>query len=71
MDANDLCFLPAVDLLGLIRRREISPVELTEIAIARAEALQPVLNPFATTTFALARERARELEEELARGGPL
>ncbi|MCX7630291.1 MAG: amidase [Geminicoccaceae bacterium] len=71
MDADDLCFLPAVDLLGLIRRREISPVELTEIAIARAEALQPVLNPFATTTFALARERARELEEELARGGPL
>ena len=30
MDQTDLCFTPATQLTGLISRREISPVELTE-----------------------------------------
>jgi len=49
-------------------------VELTEAALARAEALQPVLGAFATLTPELAREQARTAEAELQAGqarGPL
>lgn len=71
LPGEELTWLSALDVLALLRRREVSPVELTELAIARAEALQPILNPFATTTFALAREQARALEAELRRGAPM
>ena len=28
MDPTDLCFTPATDLAGMIRRKEVSPVEV-------------------------------------------
>ncbi len=71
LPAEDLAWLAAVEIRELVRKRALSPVELTEAAIARAEALEPRLNAFATTTFELAREQARALEAELARGGPV
>jgi aspartyl-tRNA(Asn)/glutamyl-tRNA(Gln) amidotransferase subunit A len=58
-----------------IRRREVSPVELTEAVLARIERLNPVLNAFTTL---VARETvlaaARAAEREIAGGawrGPL
>lgn len=71
MSATELCWLSAVDVLALVRRREVSPVDLVDVAIARAEALEPVLNAFVTRTFEEARERAKALEAELVRGGPV
>jgi len=34
--APDLCYLPATEPLALFRRRELSPVELMEVTLARA-----------------------------------
>jgi Asp-tRNA(Asn)/Glu-tRNA(Gln) amidotransferase A subunit family amidase len=46
VDADDLCFTPAVELAGLIRRRALSPVEITRAVLARIERLNPALGAF-------------------------
>lgn len=54
----------------MMRRREVSPVEVLEAHVARADALNPRLN--AVVTFAPdALERAREAERALTSGGVL
>jgi len=58
----------------LIRRKQISPVELTECFLERIKRLQPKLNAFITVTADLARKQARQAEREILRGryrGPL
>lgn len=58
----------------LIRRGNLSPVELTEACLMRIEALNPVLNAFITIARDAALETALELEAELRGGnrrGPL
>jgi len=57
-----------------LRRREVSPVELTAAALDRAEALNGALNAFITITRAEALGQARQAEQALGRGddlGPL
>jgi len=41
---NELCFLPAAELAQRIRRRDLSPVEVTEAYLRRIEARNPVIN---------------------------
>jgi len=58
----------------LVRRRVISPVELTRACLQRIERLNPVLNAFITVTAEQAMAQAREAEAEVQRGrwrGPL
>jgi aspartyl-tRNA(Asn)/glutamyl-tRNA(Gln) amidotransferase subunit A len=58
----------------LIRRRKISPVELTEFFLKRIDRLQPKLNAVLTLTPGLARKQARQAEKEILKGryrGPL
>jgi aspartyl-tRNA(Asn)/glutamyl-tRNA(Gln) amidotransferase subunit A len=58
----------------LIRKKQISPVELTDFFLARIHRLQPKLNAFITVTDDLARKQARQAEREILRGkyrGPL
>ncbi|MCB1019385.1 MAG: amidase [Acidobacteria bacterium] len=62
------------ELSALLRKGEISPVELTEQTLARIEALDPKLNSYITVTPELAREQARTAEQEIRAGnwrGPL
>ena len=62
------------ELAPKIKSREVSPVEITEAALSRAERLQPTLGSFITILHDQARSQARDLEEALARGdyrGPL
>ena len=62
------------ELAPKIRSREVSPVEVVEAALARADRFQATLNSFITILHADARRQARELEAEIARGtyrGPL
>jgi aspartyl-tRNA(Asn)/glutamyl-tRNA(Gln) amidotransferase subunit A len=71
--ANDV-HLTIANLHPLVRRRRLSPVELTDFALARIERLDPQLNAFITVTADLARAHAREAEKEIAGGryrGPL
>lgn len=59
---------------GLIRRRAISPVELTRACLERIERLNPSLNAFVTVTVEEALAQAREAEADVRRGrwrGPL
>lgn len=49
----------ATELASLIRKKEISAAEAVGEAIARAEAVQPLLNILVTDTFAMARSRAK------------
>src|SRR5713101_5133524 len=71
MDATGLCFTPATELRELIRRREISPVELLEAVLARVEAVDPLVHAFATLDADRARAAARAAEVAVARGDEL
>lgn len=55
-------------LSGMIRRRDLSPVELIQFVLDRIERIQPVLNPFITITDDLARIQAKQAEKEIVKG---
>lgn len=58
----------------LLRRRELSPVELVDACLQRIEQLEGKLNAFVTVTAEAARTAARQAEREMAAGaylGPL
>ena len=57
-----------------LRKREVSPVELTKYCLAQIEKLNPILNAFITVTAESALTQARAAEAEILRGnwrGPL
>ena len=63
--------LSAAELRTRIAAKELSPVDLAEAVLARAEALQPVLNCFITLVPEQARTAARKAEDAVMRGEPL
>jgi len=67
---SELAFLSIEQAARLLRRKEISPVELTEISLARIERLNPSLNAFLTVVADRARRQAREAEREILRKRP-
>ena len=70
----DVPFLSIRELGELIRRRKISPVELTESYLERSERIGSRLNAYVTLTWELALEQARTAEREISAGqyrGPL
>ena len=68
---SELWQLPASSLREKIAAREVSPVELTESILARAEKLQPVLNCFITLAGEQALAAARAAEDAVMRGDAL
>lgn len=68
---NELTRLPASVLRAWIAARKVSPVEITEAVLARADELQPVLNCFITLADEQARTAARRAEDAVAKGAPL
>jgi len=54
---------------SLLRRKELSPVELARECLAKIERLNPVLNAFITVTADSALAEARQAEAEIQRGG--
>ena len=66
--------LTIAKLAPLIRRRKVSPVELTEFFLERISRFQPALNAFITITSPLARRQSKQAEREIVKGryrGPL
>jgi aspartyl-tRNA(Asn)/glutamyl-tRNA(Gln) amidotransferase subunit A len=67
--------VPTILELGeLLRRKSLSPVELTEQCLDRIEKLNPTLNAFITVTADQARVQAQQVEEEILNAdwrGPL
>ena len=74
MDALEICYMSAGQLSGLIKSKEISPVEVIDAHLARIEATEPVLNSFITLLPDEARAAARRAEADIQSGkyrGPL
>jgi Asp-tRNA(Asn)/Glu-tRNA(Gln) amidotransferase A subunit family amidase len=69
--AQDLLALTSVELRRRIGSKEISPVELTEAAIARIEVLNPHVNAICATIYERARGEAKAAEKAALAGEPL
>ncbi|HEY9804573.1 MAG TPA: amidase [Leptolyngbyaceae cyanobacterium] len=65
MNEIDLAFTPALELAQLIRRRELSPLELVEIYLERIQRLNPQLGSYFTVTDELAIADAKAKTELL------
>jgi aspartyl-tRNA(Asn)/glutamyl-tRNA(Gln) amidotransferase subunit A len=57
-----------VELGPRLRRKEVSPVELTRVCLDRIEKFNPALNAFITVTAESALAEARAAETEISRG---
>ena len=63
--------LTALELAAVIRRREVSPTEVLEHALARAESVGRQVGAFVTLAPDLARDQARAAEKAVLDGGDL
>ncbi len=74
MDLQNDSNLTIARLAPLMRRRKLSPLELTRWILTRIESLQPHINAYITVTSELALRQAKRAEKEIAGGkyrGPL
>ncbi|TAJ83469.1 hypothetical protein EPO44_17005 [bacterium] len=74
MKELELESLSITDLAPRVKKKEISPVELTRLFLERIERWNPVLNAYLTLTSDQALAGARKAEKEIMRGkyrGPL
>ncbi|MBI2189584.1 MAG: amidase [Acidobacteria bacterium] len=69
--ADDLCDLTAIDLLALLRRKEVSARELMAAHLARIERINPRVNAIVTLVAERALADAARADEQTARGGRL
>ncbi len=72
MTNEELCFTPATRLVALIRRRQVSPLEVTRAVLERIERINPALNAYCTVAaeqaLAAARKATRALTGRAALG---
>lgn len=71
---SELCFLPATQMVGLLRSGELSAREFMAAHLARVEATNPAVNAIVTLVADRATEAAERADDSLARGdavGPL
>lgn len=68
---TDLVFLRAVDQAAMLRRREISAVELLDAHIEQIERVNPELNAIVTFVPDAAQEMAQAADDALAAGGAI
>src|SRR3982750_1887557 len=66
---DELHYLPASEALAHFRARDLSPVELLDAVIARADAVEPTVNALCHERFEAAREEARAAEARYMGGG--
>jgi len=74
MKADEICFLPAHELVRHIRARELSALEVMDAHLAQTERVNPAVNAIVTYLPELARGGAQAVDVALARGddpGPL
>jgi len=60
MNDSDLCYMSATEILSRFRGGTLSPVELMEAIIRRAESITETINPFADRYFDEALNNARK-----------
>ncbi len=69
MTGEPLHYLSATGALAAFRARELSPVELLEAVIARADGVEPTVNALCHTYYDQARDQARAAEARYAGRG--
>ena len=69
-DMDDLCYLTASEALARFADKSLSPVELLEAQIARAEATAETVNAFTDTYFDEALDQAHASEARWSKGAP-
>ncbi len=73
-DDDELAFLPVTELSELVRRRQVTSLQLTELYLGRLKKFDPVLRCVITLTEERALAQARAADLEISRGnyrGPL
>jgi aspartyl-tRNA(Asn)/glutamyl-tRNA(Gln) amidotransferase subunit A len=68
MSPIELCYLTIPEAAAGLRRKEFSPVELTEALLQRIESVDDKLHCFITLTAAMALRQAQQAEQELHSG---
>lgn len=71
MSDQELLYRPGLELARMVREREVSPVELTELALARIDAVNPKLNAMVLVDADGARVAAKDAEARAVAGGDL
>jgi len=72
--SDDFTRLSIHEVAELVRKKKVSPMDLTKASLARIDRLNPALNAFITITAESALSQAREAEDEVQHGkwrGPL
>ena len=67
MADHDLCYISALEAIARFKARTLSPVELMAAVIARAEAVNPVINAFTYKFFDRAMDQAKAAEARYAK----
>ena len=70
MSDLDLCYLTAGEALERFRARTLSPVEVLEAQIERAQVVEPVVNAFSAERYDAARAEAAIAERRYREGRP-
>jgi aspartyl-tRNA(Asn)/glutamyl-tRNA(Gln) amidotransferase subunit A len=68
--SRDLAMLTLKEASDLVRRKDVSPVDLTQACLARIDRYNKAINAFITVTRDEALSTAREMEAEMKRGKP-
>src|SRR5439155_10777319 len=72
---KDLCWTPATELVALIRRRKVSPLDVTRAVLERIERVNPPLNAYCTVAaeqaLAAATKATAVMGKKTATLGPL
>src|ERR1700682_5379230 len=69
--APDICFLTAVEMAGLIRRKKLSAREIMAAHLKQIERVNPKVNAIVTLVAEQATENAVKADEAQARGAAL
>ncbi len=67
MSETELCYLPASEAVRRFKARQLSPVEVMQAVIARAEKVERKVNAFPMTFYERALDQARKAEARYAR----
>mgnify|MGYP001581678734 CR=1 FL=1 len=71
MPDEEICYMPAAELVEAIRARRLSPVEVTTAVLRRIEQVNPKINAYCTLAADAALADARAAESAVMRGGVL
>lgn len=71
MNDVEIGYMPATAMAAAIRRKQLSPLEITRAILGRIERFNPALNAFVTITADAALAQAKEAERAVMRGETL